>query len=91
MRAKHNQVDGKFWGIDGETGAIIDMRTKNIWDPLNVKSQVVKTSLESSCMLLRIDDIVSGIQKRKKTEQGGGPMQGSPEEQEEGFGDQRDG
>jgi len=91
LRAKHNTEDGKFWGIDGETGDIVDMRTRNIWDPLNVKNQVIKTSIESSCMLLRIDDIVSGIQKRKK-EAGGGPMQPGPEEQEEqGFGDQRDG
>lgn len=92
LRAKHNTEDGKFWGIDGETGNIVDMRERNIWDPLNVKAQVVKTSIESSCMLLRIDDIVSGIQKKKKAEAAGGPMQQSPEEQEEaGFGDQRDG
>jgi len=91
LRAKHNQDDGKFWGIDGETGNCVDMRTRSIWDPLVVKSQVVKTALESSCMLLRIDDIVSGIQKKKKA-QSGGPMQ--PQEGEEGadgFGDQRDG
>jgi len=94
LRAKHNQEDrenGRFFGIDGESGNIVDMRTKSIWDPLVVKSQVVKTALESSCMLLRIDDIVSGIQKRKKAESGGGPMQQAEGEGEEGFGDQRDG
>lgn len=43
-------------------------------------------------MLLRIDDIVSGIQKKAKTQQGG-PMQPTEEEQAEGggFGDGRDG
>jgi hypothetical protein len=39
-------------------------------------------------MLLRIDDIVSGLKKGRGG--GGGAPQGDPEA-EEGFGDQRDG
>jgi T-complex protein 1 subunit gamma len=39
------------------------MRTANIWDPIAVKQQTFKTSIEAACMLLRIDDIVSGIKK----------------------------
>lgn len=31
-----------------------------------MKLQTIKTALESSCMLLRIDDIVSGISKKEK-------------------------
>ena len=37
----------------------------------NVKSQTFKTAIEASCMLLRIDDIVSGI--KKKQAPGAGP------------------
>ena len=33
LRAKHNEPDGKFWGVDGETGQIVDMRLRHIWDP----------------------------------------------------------
>lgn len=44
----------------------------NIWDPYVVKAQTIKTAIESACMLLRIDDVVSGISKKKsKTEPGG--------------------
>jgi len=50
LRAKHNQEDGKFFGIDGDTGKIVDTRNMEIWDPLNVKAQVIKTAIESSCM-----------------------------------------
>lgn len=86
LRAKHNGEDGKYWGIDGETGQVVDMRERCIWDPILVKSQVIKTALESSCMLLRIDDIVSGIKKSKQQGQ-----QAAPQDTEEAFGDARDG
>jgi T-complex protein 1 subunit gamma len=36
-----------------------------IWDSYNVKAQTFKTAIESACMLLRIDDIVSGIKKKQ--------------------------
>jgi len=91
LRAKHNtDENGKFWGVDGETGQIVDMREKCIWDPIVVKSQVIKTAIESSCMLLRIDDIVSGIQRKKQQGQPQGAP-GNPGEEDGGFGDQRDG
>jgi len=64
------------------------MRTNNIWEPVVVKLQTFKTAIESSCMLLRIDDVVSGIKKRKEKPAG----RAEPEEQQqETFGDQRDG
>ena len=63
------------------------MRTANIWDPISVKLQTFKTSIEAACMLLRIDDIVSGIKKEKAA--GGRKAQDS--EDEETMGDERDG
>lgn len=36
-----------------------------VWDAYNVKVQTFKTAIESACMLLRIDDIVSGIKKKQ--------------------------
>lgn len=52
-------------GIEGNEGKIVDMKEANIWDPAAVKIQVIKTAIEVSAMLLRIDDIVSGIKKEK--------------------------
>jgi len=63
------------------------MRTFNIWEPVSVKLQVYKTAIESSCMLLRIDDVVSGIKKREK-KSGGATTEQEPQET---FGDARDG
>ena len=76
-----------MWGINGNTGKIEDMSQADIWDPISVKTQTYKTAIESACMLLRIDDIVSGI--KKEAPKGGRKAQDS--EDEEGFGDERDG
>lgn len=35
-----------------------------------MKSQAFKTAIEAACMLLRIDDIVSGIKKKQPGGQG---------------------
>uniref|UniRef100_A0A915D1H0 T-complex protein 1 subunit gamma n=1 Tax=Ditylenchus dipsaci TaxID=166011 RepID=A0A915D1H0_9BILA len=61
LRAKHAQAPEHWtWGINGLTGELADVNTLQIWDPLTVRIQVLKTAIETSVMLLRIDDIVSG-------------------------------
>lgn len=52
------------WGINGVTGELVDMHDYGVWEPLSVKAQTIKTAIESACMILRIDDIVSGSKKR---------------------------
>ena len=90
LRAKHAKAsEGVNYGIDGNTGKIADMKEQDIWDPIAVKLQTMKTSIEAACMLLRIDDIVSGIKKDRRAQ--AGQAQGGGEEGEETFGDQRDG
>ena len=46
------------------------MRESDVWEPVAVKNQVFKTAIEASSMLLRIDDVVSGVKKKEK-KQGG--------------------
>jgi len=58
------------WGVNGETGEIVDMNKLGIWEPLAVKQQTIKTAIEAATMLLRIDDIVSGLSKKDKTPAG---------------------
>lgn len=64
LRAKHKQADGILYGINGNTGKIESMEEAQVWDSYMVKSQVIKSAIETSCMLLRIDDVISGIKKR---------------------------
>lgn len=90
LRAKHASENGIYFGIDGNTGKIMDMRTIDIWEPLSVKTQVFKSAIEASCMLLRIDDVVSGF-KKKKPQQSGPVAQEQQPDPQETFGDNRDG
>jgi|GEM_PF-6127609 len=63
LRAKHAAGEST-WGLDGETGVISNVVDLKIWEPLAVKQQVYKTAVETAILLLRIDDIVSGIKKK---------------------------
>lgn len=64
LRAKHATPGNITWGIDGTTGQLVDMKEYGIWEPLAVKLQTYKTAVETAIMLLRIDDILSGIKKK---------------------------
>lgn len=78
LRAKHASHVGDgicTWGIDGETGELVDMNVRGIWEPLSVKLQVFKTAVETAILLLRIDDIVSGTKKTSGGNEGPSPSQ----------------
>lgn len=79
LRAKHATAGNTSWGIDGTTGQLVDMKDYGIWEPLSVKLQTYKTAVETAIMLLRIDDILSGIKKKEDTQ----PISSSQEPSEE--------
>eukprot|EP01105_Mastigella_eilhardi_P006343 TRINITY_DN17956_c0_g1_i1.p1 TRINITY_DN17956_c0_g1~~TRINITY_DN17956_c0_g1_i1.p1 ORF type:complete len:560 (+),score=182.50 TRINITY_DN17956_c0_g1_i1:191-1681(+) len=81
LRAKHAQDPEKnwSWGVNGTKGGIVDMQELGIWEPFEVKAQTIKTAIEAACLLLRVDDIVSGIGKKKQQE----TAQPAPENAEE--------
>lgn len=64
LRAKHAGGKGFFFGVDGITGEIKDMREMNLLESYSVKVQTLKTAVEAACMLLRVDQIVSGISQK---------------------------
>ncbi|AAL64803.1 thermosome subunit alpha [Pyrobaculum aerophilum] len=54
-------------GVDVHGGKIADMAALNVWDPLLVKKQVIKSAVEAAIMILRIDDIIAaGAPKREE-------------------------
>ncbi|KAE8662820.1 glutelin type-B 2-like [Hibiscus syriacus] len=65
LQGKHANGENAWIGIDGNTGAIADMKERKIWDAYNVKAQTFKMAIEAACMLLRIDHVVSGIKKKQ--------------------------
>ena len=62
LRAQHAQ--GHYtMGIDGDEGKVVDMVDYGVWEAEVIKQQSIKTAIESACLLLRVDDIVSGIRR----------------------------
>lgn len=86
LRGKHAKGGNSDWGVNGETGVPCNMRDLGIFEPYAVKAQTIKTALESACMILRIDDICSGLQGAPHKQEG----DVDPEEADT-FGDARDG
>lgn len=85
LRAKHAQDSNATWGVDGDSGEIVDMNKLGIWEPLSVKQQTYKTAVETAILLLRIDDIVSGSKKAstlaERSDASGGAGKQQAEEQ----------
>lgn len=78
LRAKHANGEHS-WGVNGDTGKIMDMKEYGLYESASVKIQILKTAIEAARMLLRVDDVVQAV--RKNQEQGGGTQQGpGPEE-----------
>lgn len=64
LRAKHAKGEHTF-GIDGDLGKVVDMNDYGVWEPEVIKQQSLKTAIESACLLLRVDDIVSGVRQQQ--------------------------
>ncbi|EIM92577.1 T-complex protein 1 [Stereum hirsutum FP-91666 SS1] len=79
LRAKHANGEHS-WGINGDTGKIVDMKTYGLYESASVKIQTFKTAIEAARVLLRVDDVVAATRRERQQEQGGPP----PEEPMEG-------
>jgi len=69
LRAKHENHENRWYGVDVFSGEVKDMRSLNVIEPLRVKLQVIKSATEAASMILRIDDVVAS-----KGGKGGPPM-----------------
>jgi thermosome len=59
LRAKHENPDNKYFGIDVSTGEIKSMIDLVVLEPLRVKQQVIKSATEAANMILKIDDVIA--------------------------------
>lgn len=61
MRAKHAEGH-TTWGLDGDSGALVDMKEYGVWEPEAVKLQSIKTAVEvSSIGSRRVADTVANL------------------------------
>ncbi|KAG1718758.1 TCP-1/cpn60 chaperonin family-domain-containing protein [Suillus lakei] len=76
IRAKHANGEHS-WGVNGETGKIVDMKEYGLYESASVKIQILKTAVEAARMLLRVDDVVQATRKERE-------QQGPPPEEMQG-------
>jgi T-complex protein 1 subunit gamma len=70
LRARILQ-SGELWAVDGVRGTLIPA-AEGVKEATAVKVQTIKSAVEAACMILRVDDILSGL--KKKAEAPSGPI-----------------
>jgi chaperonin GroEL (HSP60 family) len=73
LRACHEKGE-KWAGVDVFEGKIKNMRELEVYEPLAVKKQTIKSAAEAATMILRVDDVIaSGRMKAPPMPPGGMP------------------
>ncbi len=73
LRVRHEKGE-KWAGVDVFEGKIKDMRILEVYEPLAVKKQTIKSAVEAATMILRVDDVIaSGKMKTSPMPPGGMP------------------
>jgi len=72
MRAQHEK--GETWaGVDVFGGKVADMKKLEVYEPLVVKKQTIKSASEAATMILKIDDIIAAGKMKAPPTPPGGP------------------
>jgi thermosome len=75
LRTRHEK--GETWaGVDVLAGKVEDMTKLNIYEPLAVKKQIIKSSTEAATMILKIDDVIATAKMKTPPMPPGGGMPG---------------
>jgi len=74
LRSRHEK--GETWaGIEVLSGKVQDMSKTDVFEPLTVKKQILKSATEAAMMILKIDDVIAS-QKMKSPPMPPGGMGG---------------
>jgi thermosome len=83
LRSKHQSR--QIWaGVDPYKGKVTDLSKLEVYEPLAVKMQAIKSASEAASMILRIDDVIAAS---KSKEGAGGPKGPEDSAKEEGEGE----
>jgi len=80
IQSRHEK--GELWvGLDALNGKVADMAELNVYEPMQVKAQAIKSATEAATMLLKIDDVIAASKMKPPTPPsgpGGGMPGGMP-------------
>ncbi|UCE95371.1 MAG: TCP-1/cpn60 chaperonin family protein [Candidatus Bathyarchaeota archaeon] len=72
LRAHHEKA--QMWaGVDVFNGKVGDMKKADVYEPLSVKKQIIKSATEAATMILKIDDIIASGKAKMPPGPPGGP------------------
>jgi chaperonin GroEL (HSP60 family) len=75
LRARHEK--GEVWaGVDVFEGVVKDMEKLEVYEPLAVKKQIIKSATEAATMILKIDDIIAAGKMKAPSKTPGGAGEG---------------
>ena len=78
LRSRHEK--GELWaGVDVFNGKVNDMASLDVYEPLVVKEQIIKSASEVACMIIRIDDVIASGRSSMPSMPPGGPGMGGPD------------
>ena len=83
LKAAHEKEDSLAMGVNVFKGGIIDMLEQGVVEPMAVKMQAIKSAVEVSSMILRIDDVVAASAPKEGPPGGPGGMGEEPDLGEE--------
>jgi len=63
-------------GLDVFSGKVVNMRSRNVMEPLRVKTQAISSATDVASMILRIDDVIASKAPEETGLPGGGDMGG---------------
>lgn len=75
LRTRHEKGE-KWAGVDVLEGKIKDMKDQEVYEPLAVKKQTIKSATEAATMILRIDDVIASAKMRAPPPSSRGGMPG---------------
>jgi len=79
LRKAHTQKSrNPHAGLDAFTGKVVNMRSRNVVEPLKVKTQALTSATEVATMILRIDDVIASKQPEGPATDGSDGMGGMP-------------
>ena len=82
VRAKH-QAKSKWTGVDPVNGKVADLAKLEVYEPLAVRVQALKSAGEAASMILKIDDVIAA----SKSKESGPPKGPEDSAKEEGEGE----
>jgi len=78
LRSRHEK--GETWtGVEVNEGKVKDMEELEIYEPLSVKKQAIKSATEAATMILKIDDVIAAGKMKAPKMPPGGPGYGGGE------------